>query len=61
MKYTLALFFFLVALGIMIHHYLVHGYWVDWGDVDNHETIALFFAGLGVGTILALSRRRRRI
>ena len=43
---------FIGAVLVMVHHRLKHGYWFDWEDINNHETIALFLIGLGIGMLL---------
>jgi purine-cytosine permease-like protein len=51
---------FIVALIIIIHHYFKHRKHansfidtiVQYHDINNHETIALFFIGIGVGIYL---------
>jgi hypothetical protein len=49
---------FLIALVIVLHHYKKHknnkkleffDKFVQISDIDNHETWALFFIGIGIG------------
>lgn len=46
MKWKLPLIFFLLAGGIMLHHYLTTGRWFDPEDV-SHELLAIAFVVLG--------------
>ena len=48
----------LISGGIVLHHYKKHSYdpkltplekFVQFSDIDNHETWALFFAGIAIG------------
>lgn len=48
----------LISGGIVLHHYKKHYYdpkltplekFVQFSDIDNHETWALFFAGIAIG------------
>jgi hypothetical protein len=43
---------FLIVVGLLVHHYLVHGRLFDYEDVESHEAIALLMIGLGVGVNL---------
>jgi len=53
MELVSACVFLGLASAIMVHHRLKHGYWIDLEDIDNHETIALFLAGVGLGLLLS--------
>lgn len=58
----LCFLFIFLAFGIIIHHYFKHknddgldilSKFVQWKDINNHETLALFFLGIGVGLYIA--------
>jgi len=49
------------AFLVILHHWFKHRHdlkgwrrWFQLRDVDNHETIALFLMGVGVGSLLVL-------
>jgi hypothetical protein len=48
----------IIAVVILLHHLIIHGYLIDLDDIDNHETVALFFLGISLGAYLA--RRGKR-
>lgn len=59
---NLYLLFFLITICIIIHHYFKHkndtdldllSKFVQWEDINNHETVALFFFGIGIGLYIA--------
>ena len=59
---NLYLLFFFITIGIIIHHYFKHkndtdldilSKFVQWEDINNHETVALFFLGIGIGLYIA--------
>jgi len=41
----------LLSIAVFIHHYLIHGYFCDWRDVNNHETMALSLLWFGLGPL----------
>ena len=51
---------FILAICIIIHHYYKHRNdnkrliekIIQYNDIDNHETWALFFVGIGIGLYL---------
>ena len=52
---------FMIALGIVIHHYIKHSQdtklttfekFIQYDDINNHETWALFCIGIGIGILL---------
>lgn len=59
---NLCFLFFFIGFGIIIHHYFKHkndtdldllSKFVQWKDINNHETVALFFLGISVGLYIA--------
>jgi len=53
---------FLIGIIIIIHHYIKHkenkklnmiDKFIQIEDINNHETWALFFIGIGIGTIIS--------
>ena len=51
---------FVIAIIVIVHHYFIHrkdihlstlDKWVQYNDINNHETWALFFIGIGIGII----------
>ena len=43
---------FISSFVILLHHRVKHGYWIDFEDVNNHETVALFLLGIGIGMFI---------
>lgn len=59
-----------LAAVIVLHHYKKHyndtkltelEKFVQWGDINNHETWALFFLGIGLGMKLNRAITKRKI
>ena len=46
----------LVAGLIFINQFSIHGTWYDWEDINNHETIGLVFAAIGL-TMIAIRKK----
>ena len=51
---------FIIALLIIVHHFYIHKddnhlndieKWIQYDDINNHETWWIFFVGIGVGMI----------
>lgn len=61
MANTMAKYIFVyLPFAIIVHHYFIHrkdihlstlDKWVQYNDINNHETWALFFIGIGIGII----------
>jgi hypothetical protein len=49
---TAAILCVLIGYIIMVHHSLKHGYWFDWEDINNHETIAIGLWCTALGILL---------
>jgi len=43
---------FVVSTLVMVHHRIKHGYWIDWEDINNHETVALALTTFGLGLLI---------
>jgi len=47
-----------VAVGIVAHHWVIHpelkgrARLLQWGDINNHETLIMFFIGMGIGMMI---------
>ena len=42
----------IIAVVILLDHLIIHGYFIDLDDINNHETLALFFLGISLGAYL---------
>ena len=46
---------FLIGLGVIIllHQKATHGHFIEWKDINNHETIAIALMAFSLGNFLA--------
>lgn len=45
---------FALASSIFMHHFIICGRWVDWGDILHHEFFAFTSIAFGIGILVTV-------